>query len=336
MSRPEPASSGTDTQLIGLRSRRDSILYVANEAYRRIDSFDSQIGGLGDRVERLRRSDYRFMPDLEEQVEGVTGRWRVSAPGYRSQSQAEFDRISREAGSLNRQLSNPSAEGLYAAEGLINTLNLVATQYGDSVNAMIGGYRGELDGIERDLGVAESTMALLVEHSFQWKHGESPVISVRAQHMDKGVSGILTLTNMRFIYEEERMEVLKKILFFATEKKKVREVLIDQPIGAVESLRSGSMGLFKGAGLYIKFKEGTGGGEARFDTKGKQGDQISRFYQYVMGGGADEVMEGEEEEGKKEAFRPVVCPHCSAPYTEEVYRGQTSVECRYCGTVVRL
>jgi ribosomal protein S27E len=200
---------------------------------------------------------------------------------------------------------------------------------------MIGGYQRELEGIERDLGVAESTMALLVEHSFQWKHGESPVISVRARHLDKGVPGILTLTNMRFIYEEERVEVLKKVLFFATEKKLVREVLIDQPIGAVESLRSGSMGLFKGAGLYIKFKEGTGGGEVRFDTKGKQGDQISRFYQYVMGGGADEVMEdGDEDE--KEAFRPVVCPHCSAPYTEEVYRGQTSVECRYCGTVVRL
>jgi ribosomal protein S27E len=318
---------------MALRSRMDSILYVANEAHRRIDSFDSQIGGLGERVEQLRRSDYRFMPDLEEQVEGVTSRWRVSAPGYRSQSQVEFDRITREAQSLNMQLS--SAGGVSTAEALLNTLNLVATQYGDSVNSMIGGYQGELEGIERDLGVAESTMALLVEHSFQWKHGESPVISVRAQHLDKGVPGILTLTNMRFIYEEERVEVLKKVLFFATEKKLVREVLIDQPIGAVESLRSGSMGLFKGAGLYIKFKEGTGGGEVRFDTKGKQGDQISRFYQYVMGGGADEVMEdGDEDE--KEVFRPVVCPHCSAPYTEEVYRGQTSVECRYCGTVVRL
>ena len=130
------------------------------------------------------------------------------------------------------------------------------------------------------------------------------------------------------------MEVLKKILFFATEKKLVREVVIDQPIGAVESLRSGSMGLFKGAGLYIKFKEDAGGGEVRFDTKGKEGDQISRFYQYVMGGGADEVMEDEED--GEERFRPVVCSYCGAPYSEEVYRGQTSVECRYCGTVVTL
>jgi hypothetical protein len=318
--------------LTSLRSRRDSIIYIANEAHRRIDSFDNQIGSLSDRVEQLRRSDYRFMPDLEDQVEGLTGRWSISAPSYRSQSQLDYNRINSELQQLNYQLS--SAAGVYAAEGLLNTLNLAVTQYNDSVNGMIGGYQKELEGIERDLDVAESTMELLVEHSFQWKHEESPVIAVRAQHMDKKVSGILTLTNMRFIFEEERMEVLKKVLFFATEKKRVREVLIDQPIGAVESLRIGSMGLFQGAGLYIKFKEDVGGEEVRFDTKGKEGDQISRFYQYVMAGGADEVMEAEKEEEEKPL--PVVCPYCRAPYTEEIYRGQTSVECRYCGTVVRL
>jgi ribosomal protein S27E len=243
-----------------------------------------------------------------------------------------YTRSTRQGNELSSQLSVSSLGSIYAVETLVNSLQRVVDEYSLYVNNEFSGYNSELLDIEGDLRIAESTMELLREHSFKWKQGESPVLAIKAHHLDKDIHGILTLTNLRIIFEEEREEVLKKILFIATEKKWVREIIIDQPVGAVESLRSGSVGFFKGAGLYIKFKDDSGGGEVRLDTKGNEGERVSRFYEYIMTGSADEVL-GEEE---AEEFKPVVCPHCSAPYNEEVYRGQTIVECKYCGTVISL
>jgi hypothetical protein len=272
------------------------------------------------------------MPHLENQVQGITNKWQTSAPTFRRRSQDLYIRSTSQGNELNSQLNLTSPGSIYAVETLINSLQGLVNEYSLYVNNEVSDYNLELMDIEGDLKIAESTMNLLREHSFKWKQGENPVITIKAHHLDKDIQGVLTLTNLRFIFEEEREEVLKKVLFIPTEKKMVREVIIDQPIGAVESISGGSVGFFKGAGLYIKFKEDSGAGEVRLDTKGNEGEQVSRFYEYIMTGSADEVIGKEEEE----EFKLVVCPHCTAPYTEEVYRGQTSVECKYCGTVISL
>ncbi len=36
----------------------------------------------------------------------------------------------------------------------------------------------------------------------------------------------------------------------------------------------------------------------------------------------------------KEEAKVIVCPRCGAPYTDEVYKGQVTVNCRYCGSSI--
>lgn len=62
--------------------------------------------------------------------------------------------------------------------------------------------------------------------------------------------------------------VLKKTWFIATQKKKVRETTVDKPIGMIDTLVKGRVGILAGQGLYIIFKPSSGQQELKLDTKG--------------------------------------------------------------------
>ena len=74
--------------------------------------------------------------------------------------------------------------------------------------------------------------------------------------------------------------------------------------------------------------------ELKIDTSGDEDDQIIHFYNYIISGEAEEELEPVKDVTKKDV--PVVCPTCSAPFQEEILRGQTSVKCIYCGSIIKL
>ena len=149
------------------------------------------------------------------------------------------------------------------------------------------------------------------------------------------MEGILSLTNQRFIFESEKEVVLKKTLFIATQKKKIRETIIDKPIGMVDNIIKGRVGILAGQGLYIKFKPDSGLEEMKLDTKGEDTDLVLHFHQFISSGKADQELETTES-SKTEKFMPILCPRCDAPYSKEIYRGQTSLQCKYCGTTIQI
>jgi hypothetical protein len=144
----------------------------------------------------------------------------------------------------------------------------------------------------------------------------------------------LALTNLRILFEEIKEEVIRKNLIFATEKKTIREVILDQPIGSIDVIEKGRVGFFKGAGLFFKFKPQTGLEELKIDTTGNDDDKIIHFYNYVISGEAEKELEPVKETIEDNV--PVTCPICSAPYREEILKGQTSVKCIYCGAVIKI
>ncbi|MEM2281698.1 MAG: hypothetical protein QXZ68_06915, partial [Candidatus Bathyarchaeia archaeon] len=101
-------------------------------------------------------------------------------------------------------------------------------------------------------------------------------------------------------------------------------------------ISKGRVGLIAWTGVYIRFKPGVRMEEAPFDVKDWEADVITRFFQYIIGGEADRDIAIIKGITPKEAptMRIVRCPHCGAPYTKEIYKGQTSVQCEYCGTSI--
>jgi hypothetical protein len=186
--------------------------------------------------------------------------------------------------------------------------------------------------------MAESTVTLVSQASFPWMERETPIIATKVKDLNNNLDGILTLTNLRFILEHEKEIVLKKRLFIVTEKKNVREVALQKPIGMVTRLTKGKVGLLKGSGLFVEFAPESGIPEMKFDTKGHEADWMAQRYNYIISGQADEELVTVTPESTPEQKAPqlVACHVCSAPYKEQIYRGQTSVTCQYCGAVIAL
>jgi DNA-directed RNA polymerase subunit RPC12/RpoP len=77
--------------------------------------------------------------------------------------------------------------------------------------------------------------------------------------------------------------------------------------------------------------------ETPFDVKDWEADVITRFFQYIIGGEADrDIATIKGITPKAPTIQVVRCPHCGAPYTKEIYKGQTSVQCEYCGTSIMI
>ncbi len=248
-----------------------------------------------------------------------------------------------ELNDLERELSRRHRDArfeiarLEGVESELSVLGSWVSELEDDVSDTLGEFESRLEGLEEDLKIAEATVDLASKASFPWKEGESPIFAVEAKDMNNDIEGIVTLTNQRFIFESEKEVVLKKRFLIVTEKKKVREVVVDQPIGIIDSIHKGRIGFFAGHGLFIKFKTESRLEEMKLDTKGYEADWMLRFYNFIFSGEADEELASQEKEpgvGETEEPRPLVCEICGAPYTDEVYRGQTSVQCSFCGAVI--
>jgi DNA-directed RNA polymerase subunit RPC12/RpoP len=98
------------------------------------------------------------------------------------------------------------------------------------------------------------------------------------------------------------------------------------------------VGLIAWTGIYVRFKPERQLQETPFDVKGWEADVITRFFSYIIGGEADRDIATIRGTPVKEALtiQIVRCPNCGAPYTREVYKGQTSVQCEYCGTSIAI
>jgi hypothetical protein len=307
---------------------------------KRISDLDDNIGDLPNRISKIKRGNYYLIGHIEEAKGSLTNRWDKRAPALRKEAWVRLDSIKSDLQSLSGVVSGLKSDvspGVSSTESTLRRLRSDVSSVRSFVMNEVNEIEGSYSELDSELALAENTVELLSEPSFEWKMREHPIISIRAHHLDENVHGVLTLTNQRFIFEGEKEIVLKKTLFITTEKKIVRETVIDEPVGAVETIEKGKVGFFKGAGLYVRFNPQTKLEEARFDTRGNEGEQVVRLFEYINSGEAERELEKRHGEHVEEnTSAPVICPICSAPYTEEIFRGQTSVECEYCGTVIHL
>jgi DNA-directed RNA polymerase subunit RPC12/RpoP len=205
------------------------------------------------------------------------------------------------------------------------------------VNGPLGELVSSVNAMDGDLRVAESTLELFAQASFPLKQDESYVLAIRGKLMKGEKSdGTLYFTNQRFVFEGKKEIVLEKKFFIATKKKTERKVLIDQPIGALQEISRGRVGLIAWTGIYVRFKPERRLEEAPFDVEGWEADAIERFFDYIIKGEADKDIAAIKGTTATTApfIQVVTCSRCGAPYNREVYKGQTSVMCEYCGTQI--
>ena len=288
------------------------------------------------------------MGHLETDIEQLTRRWTEVAPSVKQALASnvepltpQINSLQAEARGLRVQISSgnmaSSQMGLAHLSTAASSMRSRVNSEVDKVNAPLRGLFSSVSAIDADLKIAENTLGLFGQANFPLKEDESPVLAFEGKILKGDKSeGTLFFTNQRFIFEAKKEVVLEKKLFIVTKKKTERIVVINQPIGAIQEINKGRVGFLAWTGIYVKFKSSTGQEETQFDVKGSEADIVKRFFDYLISGDADTDIA--KIKGATPTAAPtkqlVRCPHCFAPYTREVYKGQKTVQCEYCGTQI--
>ena len=322
-----------------------SINQQTNSLSSRIENLNSQIQNIPSRISRIRQAKYRFLTHLETDQAALTQEWNNISPELRTTVNMKAQNIRSQTQMLQQKLSQKAGLGNYSQSNLVEIETGIApvrsslSEMYNSINSSISPTEQKFENINDDLNHVESTLSILQGASFNWEQEETPILAIDAKELNSDSKGFLTLTNLKFVFEHQKEIVLKKTLFIVTEKKVVREVKVQKPIGMVTDLTQGKVGFFKGTGLYIKFAQESGIPEMKFDTSSQDAEWVTKNYKYIMSGEAEKHLESTNPEGAtKEQKAPmlVTCNKCGAPYTEKIYRGQTSLNCKYCGAVIAL
>ncbi|MGB9134498.1 MAG: hypothetical protein WCC63_02775 [Candidatus Bathyarchaeia archaeon] len=314
----------------------------------KIASVEGAMGSLPSRLAAVRGRGYAAMGHLEKSIDLLTKKWVEISPllkqaflnnvqpmtGQIRALREEAQRLRAEINSGNIASSQSFAGRLM---GDASSLRSRAIVEADKVASPLKELDSSIVSLDRDLKIAENTVTLFSQAVFPLKLGESPVLAIEGKIMTGEKSeGTLCFTNQRFLFEARKEVVLEKKLFIVTKKRTERVVTIEQPIGALQEITKGRVGLIAWTGIYIRFKRELQVQETPFDVKGWEADVIGRFFTYIIGGEADvdiARIRGVTEE-KAPTIRIARCQHCGAPYTREIYKGQTSVQCEYCGTSI--
>jgi len=313
-----------------------------------VNSLDGSIGGLSSRLAAVRGRGYSALAHLDKTVELLSKKWAEVGPSVRQSLSNNLQPLGSQVRALQGDTQTLRREidigNFPMAEMLANRLgadaaSLKSRTLGEAgrVTAPMRELTTGLGAVERDLKIAETTVTLFAQAAFPMKQGESPVLAIEGKLMEGDKPhGTLYFTNHRFLFEGLKEVVLEKKLFIVTKKRIDRVVTIERPIGALQDVTKGRVGLIAGTGVYVQFRPEVGVPTTPFDVRGWEADVITRFFKYVMGGEADRdiaTVRGVTGPATP-TIRLVRCSSCGAPHSGEIYRGQTSVSCEYCGTTM--
>lgn len=312
----------------------------------RVENLNNKIQSLPGRISKIRQGKYRFLTHLETDQVAVSQEWSTISPGLRSTANMKGENVRQQAQILQQRLSSKAGMGDYNVANLqdieagLPQLRSSLSEMHNAIDTSISPTEQKFDNLNQELAQVENTLSIMQGASFPWEEDETPVAAIKAKELNNDQEGFLTLTNLKFVFEHQKEIVLKKTLFIVTEKKVVREVKVQKPIGMVTDLTKGKVGFFKGTGLYIKFASESGIPEMKFDTSSQDAEWVTKNYNYIISGEAEKDLAATTpataNKTEKESMQLVTCKICGAPYTEKIYRGQTSVNCKYCGAAISI
>jgi len=319
----------------------------------RVEDLGSTVGGLDRRIESLREGGYAFEKELEGQARDLAREWSKIVPGLEREIESEANVLEEAIRPLESQLSLLAGDrGMpKSLSSRVKRLQSQVKSLEDRVESaeekIRGGYdqfSSSVDQLKSHLYKLEWMMTEISEASFKMLATESGVMAVKAVWAKEGKQtkadpeGVLYLTDQRLIFEQKEKVATKKVLFIATEKKLVQETLWQVPVMLVEEVKPHKEG-FLNKDDYIELTFASG---APFDLLHlhiwQRGDEWQALIQRAKAREFDDnraiPIDREVIERVKNA--PTKCPSCGGAITQPILRGMESINCEFCGDVIRL
>jgi len=319
----------------------------------RVEDLGSTVSGLDRRIGSLREGGYAFEKGLEGQAMDFVKEWKGIVPELEGQIEKEANTLEGALRPLESQLSLLAGD-----RGLPKTLSPRVKKLQSQVESLEGrveaaeenirgGYdqfSSGVDQLKSHLYKLEWMMTEISEASFDMLATESGIMAVKAVWAKEGKQtksdpeGVLYLTDQRIIFEQKEKIATKKVLFVATEKKLVQETLWEIPVVLVEEVKPHKDG-FLNKDDYIKLTFASG---APFDLIQlhiwQRGDEWQALIQRAKAREFDDnrAIPIDEKVAERVKNAPTKCHSCNGAITQPILRGMESINCEYCGDVIRL
>ncbi len=307
---------------------------------------EATVNALSANIAAIRARGYVFKSYLENKAATLGNQWRDLRPRLEAAIQSQSQQLRAQADQVqaahNRRQRAEAAMSALESQASAAQSSLQG-QY-DPLNENVLQTQKQLDDIVWTLQQAEQA-------SFGFLATEAPVEAVSANWKkpdDKdGVGGVLYLTDQRLVFEQKEEVATKKVLFIATEKKKVQALGWEVPVANIDKATGSRRGFMNkddfltiscASGSGLRTLEGTTYPTADIHLQGETGEVWQGFIGRVKSGDVakERTVPVDEKAAAAVANAPTKCGTCGATITQSILRGQTEITCQYCGSIIRL
>jgi hypothetical protein len=313
-----------------------------------MEAVGTKLSLLPSKIEQLRTRGYAFRSFLENKIKVLTEKWQQTHANVSREIDKrtrELEQESDQAESVLRQAAASVREAsISRAESAINTLESKVRAAASAIEAMYNTLEQNVNQTAAQVDEIEWLLDQVDEACFELHPAEDPVMACKAEYMEtekEGPKGILYLTDERLVFERKEEVATKKVLFIATEKETVHELLLEVPIGQIEEIKAQDKKKFLGRKEMLELllaPEADFSGATFRLHGGAKNEDWSALISRVKSGEIDKERSRPKDEAVVEAARsaPTKCTTCGATLPAEIVRGQREITCEYCGSVIRL
>jgi hypothetical protein len=311
---------------------------------------ETKTNKVADLASAARERGYAWEKDLEPKCLDFRKRWAAIKPDV-------MQAVVRETAALRVRVSQAEADTAQAASRAINpaaantvlppveneltTLENAADAAEKAVRGMFDKMAGEVAALETHLNDVIWMLDQGAESKEAWLAMETLVGAVKAQWDRDGgdnPKGVLFLTDQRVVFERKEEVATKKVLFIATEKEKVQEVMLEMPLAELTGATGTKKGLMGHEDhVEFEFQPGAKVRKAHFHIDGQDCNMWQGLVGRVKSGEIEKsrVTPVSEEEKQRIKSAPTKCTSCGGAINIPILRGQTEIHCPYCSAVLR-
>lgn len=314
-----------------------------------VASTEKSIHALDERLKKLRQRGYVFDSTLEDRISDVQQRWRQTAPRIQREITNQTRHLQNQVAKLKsrmaqlRRYSTPPMSQIKSLAADVDDVETEIESAQRAIDSLYEALSSEARALENQIYQVEWLFEQLDTAKFTLMESEAPVAACKAiwardgEEEQKGdPAGILYLTDQRLFFERKEKVATKKVLFIATEKKLVHELLLEAPIALIERAEAEDKG-FAGKDDYIilHFASGAPHAQLAFHIWGSNKQWVS-LIRRIQQDDLDRTVPVDAEAEEKVRNAPSQCPSCGATLDQVILRGQDTLTCEYCGYVIRL
>jgi len=318
-----------------------------------IEDLQTTVSNLDQKVADLRTRGYVFGKDLEAQAQDFEKQWTKLCPSVKTQINQQATKLQAKIPPIEKLMSQLAAKGENVAaarpihtkaKAAVDALEDEAESAGRSVNGMYDSLRSQVTALVSNLNKVDWMLQELSEASFQLLAAEAGIMAVKAvwikgsKEQKDDPEGVLYLTDQRLFFEQKEKVTTKKVLFIATEKETVQNLLLEIPVASVDTVDTSKQGLLKNEDhINVKFESGAPVREAHFHIWQSCEDwqaliQRAKAKEFDK----DRAVALDQKAIEKAKSAPSQCPSCGGNINQVILRGQDEIECEYCGFTIRL